>query len=201
MAGKEVSLRCACGKITGTALDISPNAGCRLVCYCGDCQAFARFLGRLDIMDEWGGTDLFQFAPARLRLSSSDTLSCLRLSEKGMYRWYCGECKTPLGNTLTPSVPFVGIIHSIMDFGGDASARDATLGKPIGYAGAEAASGALPAERRAKPWRAIARALRLVAKWWLTNAGSPSPFFDASRAPRATPRILTPDERRSLAHP
>lgn len=199
MNSREVALRCACGKIRGTALDVSPNAGCRLICYCGDCQAFARFLGRPDVLDEWGGTDLFQFAPAKLRLSSEDTLSCVRLSDKGMYRWYCSECKTPIGNTLTPSVPFVGLIHSFMDFGGDAGARDAALGEPIGYARGEAAIGDLPDERRAKPWRATARALRLIAKWWLTKAGSPSAFFDANRAPSVIPRILTPDERRALS--
>ena len=33
-----------------------PRAGCRVVCYCDDCQAFARFLACPGITDERGGT-------------------------------------------------------------------------------------------------------------------------------------------------
>jgi hypothetical protein len=199
MTGKDIGVRCACGTIRGRVLGISPRHGCRLVCYCGDCQAFARFLGRSDITDEWGGTDIFQVAPSRLRLDRADTLACVRLSEKGMYRWYCGECKTPLGNTLAPKIPFIGLIHTCLDFGGDPGAREAALGKPAGYASGESAIGDLPAERRASPFRAIARSVRLLATWWLTRAGSPSPFFDeGTHAPRVAPRVLTADERLAL---
>src|SRR5687767_12881644 len=59
----DIPLRCVCGKLQGTALAVSPSAGCRVVCYCNDCQAFARFLARPGITDEWGGTDIFQMAP------------------------------------------------------------------------------------------------------------------------------------------
>jgi hypothetical protein len=67
---------------------VSPSAGFRFVCYCTDCQAFARFLGRPDVLDAAGGTDIFQMPPAHLKLpAGTDALRCLCLSAK-VLRWY-----------------------------------------------------------------------------------------------------------------
>ena len=43
----EVPLRCRCGALRGVASEVAPTTGLRLVCYCKDCQAFARYLDRL----------------------------------------------------------------------------------------------------------------------------------------------------------
>ena len=50
-------LRCQCGAIRGhVAL---PAKTVRAICYCRDCQAFARYLARAgDVLDEHGGTDI-----------------------------------------------------------------------------------------------------------------------------------------------
>jgi hypothetical protein len=197
----DIPLRCACGKLGGTAIAVSPGAGTRIVCYCDDCQAFARFLGRPDITDAWGGTDIFQTAPAGIRITSGlDALRCVRLSDKGMHRWYCGECKTPVGNTLGPRVPFVGVIHTFMDHTSDSRARDDALGKPVGYIQTKFAIGSLPPHaRHSSLLRVLGRSLRLLGKWWVTGAGSPSPFFDEkTRAAKAEPRVLTAEQRRAL---
>jgi len=37
-----------CSRVRGVASEVVPYAGFRFVCYCQDCQAFARFLDRLD---------------------------------------------------------------------------------------------------------------------------------------------------------
>ena len=196
----DIPLRCNCGRLRGVALGVAPRAGCRVVCYCDDCQAFARFLARPGITDEWGGTDIFQMAPSRVRITSGgDVLSCVRLSDKGMHRWYCGECKTPVGNTVSPRIPFVGLIHTFMDHESDGRARDDVLGKPLGYVQAKFAIGTPPSPpRNSSLFRVMRRSARLLGKWWLTGAGSPSPFFDETRAPRAEPRILRPEERHAL---
>ena len=57
-------LRCRCGRVRGVASEVAPSAGFRFVCYCQDCQAFARFLERPDVFDAAGGTDIFQIQPA-----------------------------------------------------------------------------------------------------------------------------------------
>ncbi len=196
----DIPLRCACGTLRGTALAVSPEAGSRVLCYCEDCQAFARFLGRPEIMDAKGGTDIFQMAPGRVRISAGvEALRCMRLSEKGLHRWYCGECKTPIGNTLGVRFPFVGLIHSFMDHAGHGRTRTEVLGEPIGHVNTKSVVGGLPPHPH-DMWlpRLLARTVRLMATWWLTGAGSPSPFFDERGAPRCTPRVLTPEQRRAL---
>ena len=197
----DIALRCACGALRGTALAISPGAGTRVVCYCNDCQAFARFLARPGVTDEWGGTDIFQMAPSRVRIDgAAESLRCMRLSDKGMHRWYCGECKTPVANTVSPRVPFVGLIHTFMDHAGDGRSRDDVLGKPVGYTRTESAIGGVPPHARDKHLlRVIGQSVKLLGTWWLTGAGSPSPLFDdKTHAPRVQPLVLTPEERRAL---
>lgn len=195
----DVPLSCACGKLHGTVLEVAPQSGCRVVCYCDDCQAFARFLGRPDIMDPWGGTDVFQVAPRCVHIQDpSRVLACVRLSEKGMYRWYCGECRTPVGNTVGPRVPFVGLIHCFMDHASSGRPRDAVLGEPY-YSQGKFAAPDLPETRKGVPWGAIRKSGYLISKWWFRGAGAPSPFFEGKeRTPRAVPRILTKQERSAL---
>lgn len=198
----DIPLRCACGVIRGVAFDVTPGSGCRVVCYCDDCQAFARFLGRSDITDGWGGTDIFQMAPAKLRITSgAQSLNCVRLSDKGMHRWYCGQCMTPLGNTVSAGLPFVGLVHNFMDHSTLGRSRDEVLGQPLGHVQTKFALGSA-APRGGSLFRVMARSARLLGKWWLIGGGKPSPFFDdRTHAPRVKPRVLDPQERSALASP
>jgi len=201
--GTDIPLRCACGALRGSALSMAPSAGARIVCYCDDCQAFARFLGRPGVLNERGGTDIFQTAPARVRLESGlDALACVRLSDKGLHRWFCRECKSPVGNTLGPKVPFVGLIHTFLDVPTSAD-RDRLLGPPLAHMLTRFATGGpLPEDTRWRTVRVMGRAVRLLTGWWLSGAGSPSPFFDGQpRAPRVPPRVLSAAERLALQSP
>src|SRR5215510_12810025 len=95
----DLPLRCRCGHLRGTARDISPATSFPFVCYCRDCQVFARFLGRADVLNPAGGTDIVQMPAARVRLTEgTDAMRCLRLSNK-VLRWYTECCRTPIGNT------------------------------------------------------------------------------------------------------
>jgi hypothetical protein len=187
--------------VRGVARDVSPSSGNRLICYCDDCQAFARFLGHAEIMDSAGGTDIFQMAPARFEIAhEADALRCLRLSPKGLFRWYTDCCRTPVGNTL-PRFPFVGVIHSFMDHAGDGRSRDEVLGEPLGAIHVRFALGALPpgAPRKAS-LGVIGRSARMMLGWWVGGLGKPTPFFEpGTRAPRVAPRVLTASERAALA--
>jgi hypothetical protein len=87
------------------------------VCYCGDCQAFAQALGQADrVLDARGGSEIIQTLPKNLTLTQGlDALACLRLTPKGLFRWYAGCCRTPIGNTLpTRNLSFVGLLHSCL---------------------------------------------------------------------------------------
>lgn len=196
----DLPLRCACGKLKGTVA-VAADSGLHVVCYCKDCQAFAHFLGRGDITDQWGGTHIFQMAPSNVRITEgNEAIRCVRLSQKGMHRWYCGECKTPIGNTLGPKLPFVGLISSIIDAKAAGVSLDDVLGKPRVYGFPEAAIGGAPPQAKDNSkFKFLAKAAASLAKWWLTNAGWPSPFFDeATRAPRAPVQVLSPEERAKL---
>jgi hypothetical protein len=52
----DLPLRCRCGSVRGIASEFARASGFRLVCYCKDCQAFARFLDRADVLDAAGGS-------------------------------------------------------------------------------------------------------------------------------------------------
>jgi hypothetical protein len=205
-------LRCQCGHVRGMAREVSPSAGLRFVCYCADCQAFARCLDRSDVLDAAGGTDIFQMAPGRVTLTAgTDAVRCLCFSRK-VIRWYADCCKTPIANTAaSPRFPILALIHSFID--GDSMehlavgpSRDALLGPPLCRIYERSATGPLPPG--APPPSSFAVFARRGARmlgWWMRGLGRPNPFFDEhTNAPRSAPRILipraasSPDERSEI---
>src|ERR1700742_3028554 len=107
---RTAELQCRCGQVRGHLTNASSETVNRIVCYCDDCQAFLHHVGRADLLDAHGGTDIVQVAPASLTFrSGAEHIVGLRLTSKGLYRWYANCCKTPLGNSMKPAVPFVGI--------------------------------------------------------------------------------------------
>ncbi len=62
----DVPLVCSCGSVRGSIAGVSPETVNRVVCYCDDCQAYAHHLGRAALLDEHGGSDVVQVAPATL---------------------------------------------------------------------------------------------------------------------------------------
>jgi hypothetical protein len=67
----------------GVASDVSPSTGFRFICYCKDCQAFARFLERADVVGPAGGTDIFQIPPGRVKITAgTHAMRWPRLSNK-----------------------------------------------------------------------------------------------------------------------
>src|SRR5215469_16250853 len=110
-APSELPLRCRCGRVRGFATKVARHGGFRFVCYCHDCQAFARFLERPDMLDIAGGTDIFHMPTGRVKLTAgTDAVRCLTFSSK-VLRWYTHCCRTPIGNTAGPRFPVVGLIH------------------------------------------------------------------------------------------
>lgn len=183
------NLACRCGAMHWTIAADGP--GTHVECYCADCQTFARHLKAVDWLDAAGGTEIFQTLPSAVRFTEGeDNLRLLRLSPKGLMRWYAGCCGTPIANTLaTPGMPFVGMILKPGTPGFGPVVTHANVGaalKPVRQSGiARAVFGVL------------ARALR--AK--LTASGRATPFFGAGRAPVVAPEILTLAEREAARPP
>jgi hypothetical protein len=187
--------------VRGVASGVSASTGFRFVCYCTDCQAFARLLERPDVLDPAGGTDIFQMPPGRVKLTEgTDALRCLRLSDK-VLRWYTDCCRTPIGNTAaSPRFPVFAVIHSFMDHGADGRSRDELLGRPLCRIYERSAVGPLPENAPAPPSLGVfAGRARKILGWWVLGLARPSPLFDdRTGAPRAVPRVLTPSERAAL---
>jgi hypothetical protein len=197
----DLPLRCRCGRMRGVASGVSPSTGFRFVCYCEDCQMFARFLGRADVLDPAGGTDIFQMPAARVKLTAgTDAMGCLRLSGT-VLRWYSECCRTPIGNTAaTPRFPVAALIHSFMDHEGDKRPRDDVLGPPLCRIFERSAVGQLPPNAPPPPsLRVFGRRTSKILTWWARGLARPSPFFDdRTNAPRVAPHVLTPSERAAL---
>ena len=195
----DISLGCECGKVIGIAKNATPSSGTRLTCYCSDCQAFPRHLRKAEtVLDPWGGTDIFQMAQAHVEIhTGTDQVRCLRLSEKGLHRWYTACCNTPIGNTLGGGMPFIGVIHSFITQPGE---RDVLLGPSRGNvwikdASIDASINALvdaPESLRkgGNPYLVLLRSIRKLIVWKLKGLDQPSPFFDKKKNPVSDPEIL-----------
>jgi hypothetical protein len=177
-------LRCRCGQVRGTA-DVFPTEGFRFVCYCTDCQAFAQWLERLDVLDAAGGTDIFQMPPARMRITvGTERLRTIRRSEK-VLRWFADCCRTPIANTAARAgFPIVALIHSFRDHEADGRSADEVLGPP--RCGIFERSATAPPASRLPPASVgvlVVRASKLLG-WWVRGLAWPTPFFDArTKAP------------------
>jgi hypothetical protein len=197
----DLPLRCRCGRLRGLARDVSPSSGFRFLCYCRDCQAFARFLDRADVLDAAGGTDILHMPPGRVTLSEgADALRCLRLSNK-VLRWYTDCCRTPIANTPAGTrFPVIGLVHSFMDHEADSRSRDEALGAPLCRIFERSAVGPLPPNAPGPPSVGLfARRASKMLGWWVRGLARPTPFFDdRTKAPRAQPRALTQSERAAL---
>ena len=175
---------------------MSPHDANRVVCYCDDCQAFAQHIGRADLLDAHGGSDIVQVAPAAVSFDRGmEHVTAVRLHPKGLYRWYSSCCKTPLGNTMSPSVPFIGIGRQALE----AEAPDQTFGPVRAWLQAKYAVGTPPNAVKTVSLPFLGRTLRLLVSWKLRGKSWPHPFFDrASKAPVRPVPVLSKAERDAL---
>ena len=193
----DVDLSCRCGEVHGRVRDVSMRTVNRVVCYCDDCQAFLHHLKRADLLDARGGSEIVQVAPASVSFDrGASHIACARLSPKGLYRWYASCCDTPLGNTVKPSIPFVGInmdaFRSV-----DERRRDDVFGALRGAVQGRFAIGGAPPGSTRPSLGMIAHILRLMIGWKLRK-GWPSPFFERSGEPRYPITTLSRAERDAL---
>ncbi|MCV2403600.1 DUF6151 family protein [Marinomonas sp. C2222] len=174
-----VSLACSCGEVKGS-LKVEASHYFHVSCLCCDCQSFATNLGQAGtILDEHGGTELFQTYPQYLTITEGkEQITCMQLSEKGLFRWHTRCCNTPIGNTMTSAnVPFVGIPVTFMKFASEEEKQEA-LGPVIMKAFGKYAIGDMPADTHPRfPLSFLPKIAHFMMRGFLTKKHSPSPFF------------------------
>ena len=141
-----------------------------------------------------------QVAPAALTFSrGNEHIAGLRLTPKGLFRFFARCCNTPLGNALGPGFPFVGI--SVRSFDTRDKSTDQTFGAPRGTIHGRNAIGGAPAGSTKIDLPLIARALFLILSWRLSGKQWPHPFFDRATGGSSRPMtILSFAERAELRH-
>jgi hypothetical protein len=195
---QDMKFQCGCGKLAGVIEGAGPKAGHHVACYCTDCRAFVAHLGQgAKFLDEAGGTDLFQTSPARVKLTAGAAhLASLRLSPKGLYRWYAACCNTPLFNTGTgPGLPFASAMTANFVDG------VAGLGPVKARVNTGTALGPVPQPNgRLVTLRAVLGLIGSLLAARIRGDQKRSPFFDAETgAPAAKARVLTLEERQAAS--
>jgi len=188
-----ITFHCRCGALRG---QIEPGVVyARARCYCRDCQAFARALGREDVLDAEGGTDIVAMLPAGVHVTDGiDRLACMSLSPKGLLRWYAGCCDTPIANTpRDPKVAYAGVLGHCLE--GDRDALDAAVGPSRIALNVKSARGQVtPTPLRT--FVGVLRIMRGVLGARLRGRYRDNPFFIADPPrPIVEPRVLTLAER------
>ncbi len=107
----DIEIGCHCGQFAAVLKNVSPGTGSHVQCYCKDCQTGARALGDEKSLMPRGGSDIYQTIPSNLELTKGqEHLACLRLSPRGLMRWYASCCDTPVFNTLGHTkLAFIGV--------------------------------------------------------------------------------------------
>lgn len=186
-------LRCKCGTVTGCVSH--PRKATRIVCYCKDCQSFARFLGSQDqILDGMGGTGIVAIHPGSVTFAQGlESLVCMSLTQKGLLRWYASCCNTSIGNTARSfKSPYVGLVHSCLE--GSPEVLGDSFG-PVRMLVNTASASGKPNPPRHSGAAAVLRILWLMGRARLDGTYKNTPFFDSAGTPVASPIVLTRAER------
>jgi hypothetical protein len=182
-------VQCQCGTLRGQLE--GGGISSRIICFCSDCRAFANYLGRPDVLDKQGGTEIVQVAQPRLSFTQgADHLAAVRLKENGLLRWYASCCKTPICNTMADvKGSFAGMIHSSLD----PARMDRDFGADIAIVNTETALGDPKPVQRGL-FGVIVRFIGILATTLLTGRYKKSALFDEAGSPRVVPTILAPEE-------
>ena len=186
-------LRCRCGTLQGFVLPSATTT--RAICYCKDCQAYARFLRTPGVIDSCGGTEVVASLPKHVHfIEGQGALACLSLSPRGILRWYAECCNTPIGNTPRNSkISYVGLVHSCLE------AHSPSLESSFGPLRMAVSTKSAIGKVRSTPAGSVIGVLTLMKALLgarLSGSYRDNPFFLAgSGTPSREPYVLSKAER------
>ncbi|MBO9479070.1 hypothetical protein J7382_16095 [Shimia sp. R11_0] len=196
MTGTNVPLKCKCGAFEAVLNDVSPRTGSHIHCHCQDCQTAARVLGAEEQLLPRAGSDIFHTTPAQLTLTKGqEHLACLRLSPRGLMRWYAGCCNTPMFATMAHTkLAFMGVWVPSMAPPPETKLAK-VIGKVIAVVRTQDAPMGSPSLKEYGFNRAGFHVLARHVSALLQGRARQTPLFDAEGAPIVKPRVLSKEER------
>jgi Family of unknown function (DUF6151) len=190
-------IACQCGIVKGYL--VCSGQENRGICYCTDCQAFAKYLGQDSvILDNAAGTEIVQTLAEFLHITEGkERLACIKLTDNGLLRWYSNCCNTPIANTPDNyKNAFVGLVHACLTGGN--KALDASFGKLKMAAFTDRATSNPKPKTYGVP-SAMLRIIAMLLKARIFGAYKKTPFFDVQTGkPVAIPKVLGFDELKDL---
>ena len=184
--GRTLHFACSCGELAGRLVDVDARDGTHIVCHCDDCRANLVALGHTDPGAE--GVELFQTTPDKIKIDQGgENLALLRLSPKGLMRWYAKCCSTPLFNTTSRrGMAFTGVSAEII------KNHETELGPVIARGFIKTPSGKVTHEGL-RPM--LTSMMGRMGKSWIKGTWRDTPFFDETGIPVREARVLTREER------
>lgn len=193
-----MQVQCHCGAWAADVARFPAQTPGRVGCYCDDCQSYLIHLGRTDLLDAAGMSEVVPVYPCNIIIArGKEHMRCLRLGPKGLYRWYAACCTSPIGN-FVPGMPWMGLFAHTFAHLGPRYLED-TLG-PVKsrIMGKYAKAPTPPGTAATFNLRAFFTVGPFIVRGKLGRKHLPSPYLQASGAPLVEPTVLTADERIAL---
>jgi len=195
-----MNIQCQCGHVKAEIKHFPLQSPGRLVCYCDDCQSYLHYLKRNDLLDINGGTEIVPVYPANFQFTEGhDLVRGIRLSAKGLYRWYASCCQTPIANTQA-KLPWVGMIATVLPYKSEEE-RTKALGPIKSRVMGTFARGKVPAATSPKfSPKDIFLVLPFILKGFLLGKNKNHPFFNLpTYTPKSETYTLTTKEREMIS--
>lgn len=190
-------VQCECGKFRANLKKFPSNTPGRLICYCDDCQSYLHQLGRADLLDKHGGTEIIPAYPADVEIiSGKEFLICTRLSPKGLFRFSTSCCNSPVAN-IQPNFPWIGFHRCVYSSG--SIDVEQVLG-PIrsGIMGRYAKGTPPVSTPKTMNLSSFISVAPFMLKGLLFGKSRPTPFFaEDGVTPVASVKTLTKEERQA----
>ena len=168
------------------------------MCYCDDCQSYLHHLGRAELLDANGGSEIIPVYPSEIKiLSGHEQLVCTRLYSHGMFRFSTSCCKTPIGNT-DPKRPWLGLARRIFN-AKDPSQLDRIFPRIRAGIMGRFAKGQPPKGTPQKfNLNGMVAVMPFILKGIVTGKAKPSPFFKSDATPIVVAHILSDQELQAV---
>ncbi len=191
-----MQISCKCKKLQIELKVFPKNTPGRLKCYCDDCQAYLHYLGRSELLDENGGTEVIPIYPADMQIiQGKENLKCMCMSDKGLFRFSSSCCDTPIANTR-PGNPWAGVNRYAFS---DLKELDEVLGPVRSSILGKFAKGTPPkGTPQTFDLKGFLTVMPYLFKGKILKKNRPSPFFTEDLKPIVLPHVLSLEERQKV---